>query len=105
MQLEGQGWVGTAAEDGSMIYRSPEAHAAMPGQQAAAKGSGSAAVAAQGFQIMSGDEVARHSVAMKSLQGAARDEYRNSHYEQLRRRAQEHGYWMPPRPPWAATAP
>ncbi|MGB5742678.1 MAG: hypothetical protein WBM65_09715, partial [Sedimenticolaceae bacterium] len=98
-ELERQGWVGTVAADGSMIYRSPDAaHRAPPAAEQPSQ-------MEPEFRVMSDDEVATHSVAMKALQGPARDEYRNFYYQELRRRAQENGYWMPARPPWAAVAP
>lgn len=52
------------------------------------------------FRIMSDEEIATHSEAMRSLQGAARDDYRNAQYDLLRQRALEQGYAMPATPPW-----
>ncbi len=58
------------------------------------------------FRIMSDDEIATHSEAMRSLQGSARDDYRNAQYDLLRQRALEQGYAMPATPPWGnATSP
>ena len=58
------------------------------------------------FRIMSDEEIATHSEAMRSLQGAARDDYRNAQYDLLRQRALEQGYAMPATPPWDdATSP
>ena len=58
------------------------------------------------FRIMSDEEIATHSEAMRSLQGAARDDYRNAQYDLLRQRALEQGYAMPATPPWGdATSP
>ena len=51
--------------------------------------------------LMSDAEVAAHTAAMARLEGPARDEYRNAQYEQLKRRAQEHGFELPADPPWA----
>ena len=55
------------------------------------------------FSIMSPAEVAAHSAAMKSLQGAAREDYRNAQYQQLKKRALERGFKLPADPPWAAS--
>ncbi len=56
------------------------------------------------FRIMSAEEVTAHSAAMNTLRGSAREDYRNAQYEQLRQRALEQGYGMPPAPPWQAAA-
>mgnify|MGYP001546543359 CR=1 FL=1 len=54
------------------------------------------------FRIMSEKEVADHTAVMDSLQGSAREEYRNTHYRELQERARRQGYLMPTQPPWAA---
>ncbi len=54
------------------------------------------------FRIMSEKEIAAHTGVMKSLQGSAREEYRNTHYKELQERARRQGYQMPAEPPWAA---
>lgn len=56
------------------------------------------------FKIMNAGEVATHTAAMKALEGAAREDYRNAQYAQLKERAARNGYLMPDEPPWA-TAP
>lgn len=56
------------------------------------------------FRLMSEQEIADHAAAMATLEGAARDDYRNSQYRALRARAMEQGYSMPETPPWAAGA-
>ena len=63
-----------------------------------------AADTSPGFRIMTPEEVATHSAAMSALQGEAREAYRNAHYEQLKARAVENGFSMPPAPPWATPA-
>lgn len=54
--------------------------------------------------LMSEAEVNAHTAAMARLEGQARDDYRNAQYEQLKKRAQEHGFKLPADPPWANTA-
>ena len=54
------------------------------------------------FRIMDEQEITAHTGVMKSLQGSAREEYRNSHYKELQERARRQGYQMPAEPPWAA---
>lgn len=53
--------------------------------------------------LMSETELAAHRATMATLEGPARDAYRNSQYEQLKQRALERGYKLPADPPWAAT--
>ena len=55
------------------------------------------------FRIMNPAEVTAHSAAMGSLQGAAREDYRNAQYQQLKKRALERGFRLPADPPWAGT--
>ena len=54
--------------------------------------------------LMSEAEVAAHTAAMAKLEGAARDEYRNAQYEQLKQRAQVQGFKLPADPPWSKEA-
>ena len=54
--------------------------------------------------LMSEAEMAAHKAAMARLEGQARDEYRNAQYEQLKQRAQEHGFKLPEHPPWTQQA-
>jgi hypothetical protein len=54
------------------------------------------------YRIMSEQEAAYHSAVMKSLQGSAREEYRNRRYKELLERARRQGFLMPTQPPWAA---
>jgi len=56
------------------------------------------------FRILSDQEVAAHTAMMNTLQGKAREEYRNAQYEQLKKRAMENGFRMPSTPPWAGMA-
>lgn len=53
------------------------------------------------FRIMNPAEVTAHSAAMGSLQGTAREDYRNAQYQQLKKRALERGFKLPADPPWA----
>jgi hypothetical protein len=54
------------------------------------------------FKIMNAGEVATHTAAMKALEGAAREDYRNALYAQLKERAARNGYRLPDAPPWAS---
>lgn len=56
------------------------------------------------FRIMSEQEIKAHSAAMDSLQGQAREDYRNAQYEHLKQRARAAGYSLPDNPPWAASS-
>lgn len=67
-------------------------------------GAAAATDAAAAFRILSEQEIAAHTAVMNSLQGTARDEYRNAQYEHLRTRALENGFRLPPSPPWVAQA-
>ncbi len=62
---------------------------------------GSAAAADEGFRIMDEAEMARHKAQLASLQGQAREDYRNQVWQALRQRARAHGYQMPETPPWS----
>ena len=62
------------------------------------------AMAAPAFELMTSEEIAAHNAAMSTLQGSARDDYRNAEYEKLRQRALERGYTMSATPPWSETA-
>ena len=61
------------------------------------------AVPPESFSIMSDHEIAEHQATMASLQGTAREEYRNAQYEKLKQRAQAQGYQLPDTPPWGNT--
>jgi len=67
-------------------------------------GAAAATDTAPAFRILSDEEIAAHSAIMNSLQGEARDEYRNAQYEQLKQRALDNGFRLPATPPWAAHA-
>ncbi len=54
------------------------------------------------FRIMSDQEIAEHKAKMTSLQGSAREEYRNAQYEKLKQRARAQGYQLPETPPWGS---
>ena len=56
------------------------------------------------FRLMSEQEISDHAAAMATLEGAAREEYRNTQYRALRARAMEQGYAMPESPPWVDAA-
>ncbi|MGR8922082.1 MAG: hypothetical protein ACU85V_20890, partial [Gammaproteobacteria bacterium] len=56
------------------------------------------------FRIMNAGEIATHTAAMKALEGAAREDYRNAQYAQLKERAARNGYRLPDAPPWANAA-
>jgi len=62
---------------------------------------GSAAAADDGFRLMDEAEMARHKAQLASLQGQAREDYRNQVWQALRQRARAHGYRMPETPPWS----
>jgi len=64
-------------------------------------GAAAATDAAPAFRILSDEEMAAHSAIMNSLQGEARDQYRNAQYEQLKQRALDNGFRLPATPPWA----
>jgi len=61
------------------------------------------AVPPEQFRIMSDQEIAEHKAKMASLQGTAREEYRNAEYRKLKERAQAQGYLLPDTPPWGHT--
>ena len=54
--------------------------------------------------LMSEAEIAAHKSTMVTLEGRARDEYRNAQYKRLQQRAQEQGFSLPDQPPWANAA-
>jgi hypothetical protein len=54
--------------------------------------------------LMSEAELAAHRATMATLEGQAREDYRNAQYEQLKRRALERGFSLPADPPWAKMA-
>jgi len=58
-------------------------------------GAAAATDAAPAFRILSDEEIAAHSAVMNSLQGEARDAYRNAQYEQLKQRALDNGFRLP----------
>lgn len=61
------------------------------------------AVPPEQFRIMSEQEITEHKAAMASLQGTAREDYRNAQYRKLKERAQAQGYALPDTPPWGRT--
>ncbi len=65
---------------------------------------GTTAQADDHFRIMDEAEMARHHQQLATLQGQAREDYRNRVWQALRERAHAHGYDMPETPPWAASA-
>ena len=54
--------------------------------------------------LMSEAEIAAHRSTMATLEGRARDEYRDAQYKQLQQRAREQGFSLPDQPPWAKAA-
>jgi hypothetical protein len=54
--------------------------------------------------LMSEAELAAHRATMATLEGQAREDYRNAQYEQLKQRALERGFSLPADPPWAKAA-
>ena len=54
--------------------------------------------------LMSEAEIAAHKSTMATLEGRARDEYRDAQYKQLQQRAREQGFSLPEQPPWANAA-